>query len=162
MARFAPSDGLTPHAATRYHVLDAQARDTYVAREVFMHRALTIVVLSVFVLACTTAAAKTPNKKVRWTPIPHQDFRMEAELGALLTCTYKVVDAGQRFEHIDEESGLKVQVIKPAGGDLKFTLYWNHKRPRKEINDERAAAALQGAVDACFEKLYGDDVPDEG
>ncbi len=121
-----------------------------------MRHALTFVVLCAFVLASATAVAKKP-KKVRWTPIPHHDFRIEAEIGALLTCTYKVVDAGQRLEHIDKEAGLKVRVVKPVGGDLKLTLLWNHKLPRKKINDERVANAFQGAVDACFEKLYADD-----
>jgi hypothetical protein len=119
-----------------------------------MRRALTLFVLCSFVLTCATALAKEPKKKTRWTPIPHQEYKAEAEIGALLTCAYKVVDAGQRFEHVDEESGLKVVVIKPAGGDLKLTLYWNHKLDRKAINDQRVGDALQGAVDGCFEKLY--------
>lgn len=120
-----------------------------------MRRALTLFVLVSFALTCATAMAKDPKKKVRWTPIPHQDFKAEAEIGALLTCTYKVVDAGQRFEHINEDSGLKVVVTKPGGGDLKLTLYWNHKITRKKINDQRVTEALQGAVDQCFEMLYG-------
>ena len=109
--------------------------------------------LCIFILACATAAAKTP-KKIRWTPIPYQSYDVEPEVGALLTCTYKVVDAGQRFEHVDEESGLKVKVFKPAGADLQLTLYWNHKLPRRKIDGERIAETLQSAVDACFEKLY--------
>ena len=124
-----------------------------------MRRALTFVVLCVFVLCGSTAMAKTP-KKVRWTPIPHQDFKAEAEIGALLTCTYKVVDADQRFEYVDEEAGLKVQVLKPGGGDLQLTLFWNHKLDRKQINEARAIEAIQGAVDACFVKLYGGDGED--
>ncbi|MFH1529820.1 MAG: hypothetical protein ABIK09_03690 [Pseudomonadota bacterium] len=118
-----------------------------------MRHALTLVVLCAIALAAFTADAKTP-KKVRWTPIPHLDFKVEAEVGALLTCTYKIVDADQRFEHVDEESGLKVQVLKPGGGDLELTLFWNHKLPRKKINDQTVADTFQGAVDACFEKLY--------
>jgi len=121
---------------------------------------LTLVVLCAFALACSTAVAKTP-KKVRWTPIPHHDFKVEAEVGALLTCTYKVVDAGKRFEHLDEDSGLKVRVLKPAGGDLELTLFWNHELSRKQINDQRAMDVLQGAVDACFEKLYEDENGEE-
>jgi len=118
-----------------------------------MRRTLLLFMACAFALACTTADAKTP-KKVRWTPIPYQNFDAEGEVGALLTCTYKVVDAGQRFEYVDEASGLKVGVIKPAGADLQLTLYWNHKLPRRKINDERVVEALLGAVDACFEKLY--------
>ncbi len=121
-----------------------------------MRRVFGLFVLICFALAASSADAKRPKKKVRWTPIPYQQFTVEGEIGALLTCAYKVVDAGQRFEKIHEETGLKVVVIKPAGGDLKFTLYWNHKLPRKQIDNEKVMAALQDAVDACFEKLYDD------
>lgn len=119
-----------------------------------MRRVLSLIVIFCLALAAPAADAKKPKKKVRWTPIPHQQYQTEAEVGALLTCTYKVVDAGQRFESIHEETGLKVVVTKPAGGDLKFTLYWNHKLPRKQIDNEKVAEALQNAVGACFEKLY--------
>ena len=119
-----------------------------------MRRVLSLVVMLCLALAAPAADAKRPKKKVRWTPIPYQQYTVEGEVGALLTCAYKVVDAGQRFESVHEETGLKVVVIKPAGGDLKFTLYWNHKLPRKQINNDKVADALQGAVDACFEKLY--------
>ena len=120
-----------------------------------MRRTLSLFLVCVFALVCASGTAKERKKKVRWTPIPHQNHNVEAEVGALLTCAYKVVDAGQRFEHVDEENGLKIQVLKPAGGDLEFTLLWNHKLPRKKINNERVADAMQGAVDGCFEKLYG-------
>jgi len=126
-----------------------------------MRRALTLVVLCVFALTSASALAKKPKKKVRWTPIPHQEYKVEAEVGALLTCAYKVVDAGQHFEAVDEDLGLKVRVIKPGGGDLELTLFWNHKLKRNQINGEKVTTALQGAVDACFEKLYGGDDDEE-
>jgi len=127
-----------------------------------------IALASVGLLACVLApgllfAGPPQPKKIRWTPIPHQEFKVENEVGALLTCAYKVVDAGQRLEAVDEESGLKIEVIKPQDGDLKLTVYWNHKLERRKITDALVAGALQAAVDTCFERLYGPpgDEPEE-
>jgi hypothetical protein len=108
----------------------------------------------------TTAKEKEKKKEIRWVAINYRLFDVDAEVGTLTNCAYKMCAEGKSVDLINEAK-TKVTVAK-KDSKLNVAMYVN-KDILADVTRETIRGGLESAVQACFEILaQSGDEDDKG
>jgi len=89
------------------------------------------------------------DERIKWSPIDYSRFNIDAEVGLLASCAYKLLDAGKSssFSYAVKDR-VKVEAKKDKEKRLRVYVYVNVKLPR--VKAEWVKDAASQAVEECY------------
>lgn len=118
-----------------------------------MRRALLLSVIPALLLL--SGGGLLAKEKVKWVPVNHRQFGVEAMAGSLSSCAYRACKKNKKKDFLLDDK-MKVTVKRKKKGDLEIQV-WINKAFMKEMSRELVAQAFEEAIQQCYEIMTDDD-----
>jgi hypothetical protein len=122
-----------------------------------MRRVLLLSILPALLLL--TSGGLLAKEKIKWVPVNHKQFGVEAMAGNLSSCAYRACKKNKKQDFLLADK-MKVTVKRKKKGDLQIQV-WINKASMKEMSRKLVEQAFEEAIQQCYEIMTDDDEEDE-